>query len=317
MATFILDCEAVTSLANSISSLSSQTENLASSIAGYDTSNEDGFDFETAKGVLQKNMEATTKKIENTVKLMNSVVESHTKLQQSLGSGEIPGKEANNQSQSSTNTGGNTRASRNYSGGSGSSGYNRSGSSAGGHYGGRSSASVSSAKLLNNAVTNKKIDDDSIINYTNYKKVLSSEEQKELKDKYQLTTEDGYLMIDDCYVIACNDEIGKVGDIVEITQKDGTKIECIVGKELEIKQSEKTDNKISFLISGSESKKELIDSNLNDIKIKNLGTYQQAVISDTLKSEINETLNNAILPEELKNQTIIEDETKKEETING
>lgn len=84
MAIFMLDCDSVTSTASSINSLATQFSQLADSVNGYDTSCEDGFDFAGGKAAIAANIEACTIKVQNTVKLVEGVVTSHTTLQNSF-----------------------------------------------------------------------------------------------------------------------------------------------------------------------------------------------------------------------------------------
>ena len=84
MAIFMLDCDSVTATASSINTLVSQFSQLADSVNGYDTSCEEGFDFAGGKAAISANIEACTTKVQNTVKLVEGVVTSHTTLQNSF-----------------------------------------------------------------------------------------------------------------------------------------------------------------------------------------------------------------------------------------
>ncbi len=91
MSIFILECEAVTEVGSSLSSLVSQISDISSSVSGYDTSCEDGFDFSSAKSAIASNIEACSNKVRNTAQLLENVVSSHTALQGSLKFGENDG----------------------------------------------------------------------------------------------------------------------------------------------------------------------------------------------------------------------------------
>lgn len=143
MAVFMLETEALTSASSAISSLVSQVNDVSSSINGYDTSCEDGFDFAGAKSVLASNVEACSTKITNTAAILENVVSAHTELQSSM---KFDGSD-NYSSSSSTSTNGSSSSSGssssggNYSGGGTSGGgYSGGGYSGGGSYSGGSSS---------------------------------------------------------------------------------------------------------------------------------------------------------------------------------
>lgn len=132
MAVFMLETDALTSASSAISSLASQVNEVSSSINGYDTSCEDGFDFAGAKSVLASNVEACSTKITNTASILENVVSAHTELQSSM---KFDGSN-NYSSSSSTSTNGSSSSGGNYSGGGTSGG----GYSGGGSYSGGSSS---------------------------------------------------------------------------------------------------------------------------------------------------------------------------------
>lgn len=137
MAVFMLETDALTSASSAISSLASQVNEVSSSINGYDTSCEDGFDFAGAKSVLASNVEACSTKITNTAAILENVVSAHTELQSSM---KFDGSD--NYSSSSTSTSGSSSSSDNSSsGGNYSGGGTSGGGSSGGGYSGSSSYS--------------------------------------------------------------------------------------------------------------------------------------------------------------------------------
>ncbi len=174
MAIFMLDCDSVTSTNSSITSLVTQFSQLADAVNGYDTACEDGFDFAGGKAAIASNIEACTTKVQNTAKLIEGVVTSHTTLQNTFtldqaGATNVDAASENrvdssttttttpgdtNNNVPTTNTGnyssaGNSTTSGNYSSSGSSSGGNYSsggGSSSGGSYssGGYSSGGAAS-----------------------------------------------------------------------------------------------------------------------------------------------------------------------------
>ncbi len=72
------------SASSSIGKIASQMSDLASSVVGYDTSCDDGFDFASVKGLIESNIKAWITKVQNTATILNTVSQSHTELQSSL-----------------------------------------------------------------------------------------------------------------------------------------------------------------------------------------------------------------------------------------
>ena len=83
MAIFMLETDAVSSGATSLTSIASQITSIGSAVSGYDTTCED-FDFGSAKAAIASNIEACATKVTNTSNILNDVVTSHTTLQNSL-----------------------------------------------------------------------------------------------------------------------------------------------------------------------------------------------------------------------------------------
>lgn len=111
MAKFLLETDAVSSAASAISKTESNVTDAASTISGWDTSNEDGFNFDGAKSIISSNVEAIASKIKNVASALNIVVDSHTELQNSLRldaeavAKDNKSNEAKNEESSTNNTG--------------------------------------------------------------------------------------------------------------------------------------------------------------------------------------------------------------------
>ena len=74
----------VDSASSAMEKIASQLSDLSSSVSGYDTSCEDGFDFASAKNVIASNIEACVTKVKNTASILNTVSQTHTQLQSTL-----------------------------------------------------------------------------------------------------------------------------------------------------------------------------------------------------------------------------------------
>ena len=111
-------------------------------------------------------------------------------------------------------------------------------------------------------------------------------------------------MIGSRYVIACNSEIGNVGDVVVFTKNDDSTVECVVGYNT---VSDKYKDSISFIVDSE--KKTVIESEdtkllLTDLKsIKNMGPLSELNknensgidVNDALPSDNNSTSENTLL----------------------
>lgn len=84
MAVFMLNTDSVTSAAETLNTISSNVKETMSNVSNYDTSNEDNFDFDTAKSTIASNIEACSIKVLNTINVLKSVVSSHTNLQNGM-----------------------------------------------------------------------------------------------------------------------------------------------------------------------------------------------------------------------------------------
>ena len=232
MSVFMLDTDSVSSAKSSMDSIVSQIDSIASSVSSYDTSCDD-FDFSSAKSVIASNIEAFGVKIKNTSAVMDSVVSSHTTLQNSLKfqSTEEKVQEQAQQQQENGYSNGYTY----------SPGYVSSSSSSGGY---RNSASSSSKRpVVSNETTTDTSDVREIttrVSKVDHQVVDTNSitaDAKDIFDKIEYN-EAGYALFGGMFVIACSTTFGKVGEILEFTMKDGSKVRCIVGQTLEDAEGE-------------------------------------------------------------------------------
>ena len=252
MARFLLETESVSSAADSINSLVSKMSDLSSKVSGYDTGDGDaeGFAFSSAKDAIASNLEACSTKFSNSVKILKAVVESHTALQNSTKYNDGPQDADKNKG---TGQNGVSTGSGNNGGGYNGGGYSGGGYSGGGYSGGgnsgskrRTKSSIVQASLLSAKkgledktsivdevkdslpkVIDKKITDVDCV-YEVVEK--QSKESKELFADEKFKYDDAhYATYNGKYVIACDDSVGKVGDVIKITKSDNTTLECVVG----------------------------------------------------------------------------------------
>ena len=266
MAIFMLDCDSVTSSASSINSLVTQFSQLADSVNGYDTSCEDGFDFAGGKAAIAANIDACTTKVQNTVKLVEGVVTSHTALQNSFTidqNGSSSSETQNKQTGTNTNTTGtNTNTTNTNNTGSyytSSSGNYNSSNNSGGSYGGGSyyagagaAVGAGAAASTTTQTTTGPVDVTNKINAVD--QVTVDVDKLDPENKTQFITgmtynQAGYATFEDKYVIVCDTTLAKVGDNIIFTKPDGTKIDCVVGAVVDYSQEYK--GNVSFIVNNT------------------------------------------------------------------
>lgn len=309
MSVFILETDAVTSAADSLSSIESSLENLSSTVNSYDTSQSSGdsFDFDGAKSVIAENIKAASIKVQNTQTIMNSVVDSHTKLQQALTTNEDESSKSSKSSKSGSS--GNYSSSGYYSSGGG---YSTAGTA--------SVAGTAAAMAAKKKVEEKEKEKTEIIDvkdkinkvsyvYPNTKKL--SEESKTIFNDVKYD-DDGYAKLNDYYVISADKSVGNVGDVIKFTKEDGTSETFVIGINT---VSDKYKNTVSFIINEERASNfkpiELSENILKDNnKIENCGNYkifeESKKIAATATTENNTNLpttNNENLEETVKNET--------------
>ena len=246
MSVFMLDCDPVISGANTINSLANQISSVVDSISGYDTSCEDGFDFSSVKAQMIANVEACVTKFKNTSIYADNVVSAHTSLQKSL-------------TLSKTET--NKHASSGYSSSS-----SPSGGYSGSYYSGGSASVISGGVAAGIASTisgldetnteseDKEKDENAItdkIEEVNHVGINLDKLDDSLKNDYinKVTYNgNGYAMIDDHYVVLCNESIGKVGDEIIFKNNNGEEVKCIIGISFEKPTTDNTKSNVSFVV---------------------------------------------------------------------
>ena len=301
MSVFMIETGNVDSASSAVGKVASQVSDLSSSVSGYDTSCEDGFDFASAKNVIASNIEACVTKVKNTASILNTVSQTHTQLQSSLKYKE---------DESSTNSGGKSGGSSGssysgggYSGGGGGGGYSSGGYSSAGSAAAAGTTAATTAALRKNDTTTKKteeiennfkeigyvyIDQEKIDD--NSKKIFEHEEFK--------YDEEGYAKIGDRYVVTVDESVGKVGDVLKFTQEDGTEIEVVVGLTT---TGSKYKDKINFVMKtdteiNEETKKKFADLLKNTKKIEKvenilgLASGENSDLIENTMSEVGNTI---------------------------
>lgn len=309
MSLFSLETSALDSASSSVQSLASQVRSISSNVSGYDTSCEDGFNFDSAKSVIASNIEACAVKMENTANLLETVSSSHTNLQNSMkftpgGSG--GGSNGSSGGGSNGSSGGSSNGSSG-GGSNGSSGGGSNGSSGGG---GGYAPPVGLATGVVPAIApmapvSEKTEEEDVKNRVGVVDTKISSTGYAVIDK-ELTTEskalfadskfdykEGYATIGDSFVIACDSSVGQVGDVIEFKQKDGTVVHGVIG----VSTHEKSNaDKLYFLVDQNSKtlrRSEICDKLIeNNSVIENCGSvYDIRNLSSAAKSVSGDTKN--------------------------
>lgn len=265
MAIFKLDCETVTSAANSINSISSQVSSYADTVKGYDTNTSD-FDFNSVKSLIASNIDACAYKMNNTTKLINSVVDAHTSLQNKLIGKDDSNSSNKRRSGSSSYSSGRRRASSNIS-------NNTDTAPDKGEEEVKKEekkdlfkdVTTTISSVIPISISNIKIDDD--------KDSSSNKLFNNIDYRYQ----DNIARVGDNYVIECDESLGKVGDRIVFTTEDGKEISCIIGS------TTKDQGSVVKIIQGEESKEENDFSKILNTNIKSIKNYGQYDFEATQK----------------------------------
>ena len=246
MAVFMLETEALTSASSAISSLASQVNDVSSSINGYDTSCEDGFDFSSVKAQMIANVEACVTKFKNTSIYADNVVSAHTSLQKSLTLAKTETNKTASSGYSSSSSSSGGYSGSYYSGGSAS-------AISGGVAAGIASA-ISGLDETNTESEDKEKDENAItdkIEEVNHVGINLDKLDDSLKNDYinKVTYNgNGYAMIDDHYVVLCNESIGTVGDEIIFKNHNGEEVKCIVGISFEKPTTDNAKSNVSFIV---------------------------------------------------------------------
>ena len=81
---FLLDTDAVSSVAEGIGTISSNVASISCSKYNINVDSDDGLDFSSAKNTLVANISACADRIKASQTIINGIIDSHSSLQKSL-----------------------------------------------------------------------------------------------------------------------------------------------------------------------------------------------------------------------------------------
>ncbi|MBR2678862.1 MAG: hypothetical protein IKE63_05545 [Bacilli bacterium] len=225
---FLLDTDKVSGVSDSIANCVKGAQYVLDSVNGYDVSCAE-FDFAGAKAKIASNVSSFVTRIQNTSNAINGVIECHTALQNI----DLDAKTEDEKKKKDTSPGSSSDSSS---------------SSSGSPY--RSSNSSSSFTHAFHVEKKKKNEEEELqnklkiieenddkkeykpniksVSYAIVNKDKTTAESKKVLDKVTTTDANGYMMIGNRYVIACDESIGKVGDVIRFTSSDNKVVECVV-----------------------------------------------------------------------------------------
>lgn len=335
MALFMLDTEGVMESSGIFKDLATNVSSVGDAVGSLNVDNKDGFNFAAARTSIVNNINACAIKLSNSSTFLSQVVESHTKLQEmkfidpmekaKIEAEQKAQEEKKKKEEQKKKEGKDFSPSRrgNPSNPTRGDSEKRKGNDGktqvvvAGVTGIASDKAVNVEKTANSeekVIDNSKSDvvekdiDKSIIKDVGYAyidlTVVPEATATLFNDKDFNSQESGYAMIGSRYVIACNSEIGNVGDVVVFTKNDDSTVECVVGYNT---VSDKYKDSISFIVDSE--KKTVIESEdtkllLTDLKsIKNRGPLSELNknensgidVNDALPSDNNSTSENTLL----------------------
>lgn len=223
---FLLDTDKVSGVSDSIANCVKGAQNVLDSVNGYDVSCDD-FDFAGAKAKIASNVSAFVTRIQNTSTAINSVIECHTALQNidldAKVEDEQKKKEGSTPGSSSPSSGSPYRGTPSYS-----PSYTHAF-----HVDKKKKTEKdeleSKIKVVEEKDTKKEYQPDiKGVSYAIVNKEKTTAESKKILDKVTTTDANGYMMIGNRYVIACDESIGKVGDVIRFTSSDNKIVECVI-----------------------------------------------------------------------------------------
>ena len=330
MSLFMLETETASSGASQINSVGTQVSNLGSTVGGYDISCEDGFDFGTARGVLANNIEACATKMQNTSKIIESVVSSHTELQNALKFDSPDDTDrlddVEDDGDKDEDVGDNPDE---YDGG-----YSPTG---GGYDGGGAASALSAGAATLAELSDKDLEEakddvelipeeesevtqetdigviDTKLTSSGYayleNEYINDDTKTFISDSKYSYDENGYARYGDYYVISCDSSFGKVGDVVQFKQKDGSVVDCIIGVNT---SSDRFKGAVNFIVKQDPTQVKPLDFTRTLVSNNDVATNLGNVNSmDASKLEVtpDTTTVNSVNPETTGTDTTVPDVT--------
>lgn len=224
MTKLVLDCDSLQSISDQIKAQSINMENSADNIRGY-VIGETDFDFQSAKTAIANNVQNATKKIENTSKLIDIVIDSHINLQNRLRF-TVP---SINSVSKTTTTPTTTSSGANVQQSTQSNSQNSIGLQSNG------ATTMTTTEIETTNIQGKTIEVPEglgkIHTYMGWQTITNTtSNQYKFRETVGMNFDsEGFARVGDRYVIACTSTFGNVGDLVDFKQSDGTVIECVIG----------------------------------------------------------------------------------------
>ena len=290
---FLLDTDAVSSVAEGIGTISSNVASISCSKYNINVDSDDGLDFSSAKNTLVANISACADRIKASQTIINGIIDSHSSLQKSLTFENYlnPPKEETKEEKSNSP-------------------FVHASSPA------RTSSSLADRvrNTADNALittetttlitdTEKEIEERQLniprkasikkVSYANvdYNKITS--ETKKVMNKCTKNDKSGYFKVNDRYVIACPPTVGQVGDVLRFTSKEGKVVECVVG----VNTVTDANSENLYLLVNSEKSVKAVDFGdmltNKETTIKTIGTYTDTDLENQTNIYNVPTMNNS------------------------
>lgn len=277
---FQLDCDAVSNEEAALNQIASALKTLGEKIESYDIPTDEEFNFITPRSAIAANVLNSAEKAENSAKILTAVVEGHTELQNSLTFDMYVEAKASKEAELlAAAAAEEEREKKDYH--SPRAAYEE----AGAYYSEDPGSLAEESGLVEDPESTDKIEQ--TIEYGAELAApaigfaLSGSDDKKIDERLEPTYDEktGLAVVDDKYIIRCDDTIGKVGDVVVITTASGAAVSCIIGETY--KSEEGQESIIEFFTNNNQEETEqLIEKDDPIVKIDNYGSSDKEKFED-------------------------------------
>lgn len=335
MEKFKINCNAVSSDQASIQSLAEQLKTIGEGIQNYEIPEDEDFNFTTPRSAIAANVLNSAEKIENTAKILNTVIENHTELQNNLTFDIYIQEKEKKATALAPSSGGSSSGSGYYSP---SAAY----SEAGAYYS-EEATTIAEASGVTAAVSEVVPEPDPVVPETSKEEkeepkeekeientitfgeelvapaigfVLADDIEKKIDDRLEVTydEENSFALVDDKYVVRCDEKLGRIGDAIVITTASGATYSCIIGDTFKAKEGET--NSLEFFTNSKNGLTPTDDMPNKDdeiVKVDNYGSSDEKKFKiEKKKEEKEETPNES--QEKESEEPKEKPETKKEDS---
>ena len=332
MERLVIDSEQLLQIGNQISSVAKEMEELGNQIKSFEVPDSEDFNFTTPGSAISSNVLNCAEKMTNSAKILNTVVENHTDMQNSLTfDAFVEKKEQEAAALLEASKPKQPVSAASYFAAATTAAYEAAGATT-------SSDPTTIAEQVLDLDENK---EEPIVPVTPVEETPTEDDKEEVKDEivssikyggtmiapalgyiygtsedkfderieatYDETT--GFAKLEDDYIVKCNEELGNVGDKLLITTASGATISCVIGSTFKVDETHEdkiefyTKNEENFELTGA-----MPGSDEEIVQIDNYGSIDKEKFAPKEETKENPT-------EEVKEEKVTEEpETIEEQT---